>query len=248
MSFADNRGVRIHYEVEGRGLPLVLHHGYSENLRTWYWKDFVKPLQDDYQLILIDIRGHGASDKPHESDAYGLEQYAMDVVAVLDVLELDQAHCFGYSLGGWIGFALAKHAPDRLLSLTIGGVSPYGSSLTVYRNILKTNLESCLTSLEKAFGARLPDEVRQDHFSNDIHALRAAYQHDRPDISAILPSMTIPCLLFAGEADPLYDAIKRCATELPKAVFLSLSGLNHIQVALHLKRVLPHLIKFLAAI
>ena len=109
-------------------------------------------------------------------------------------------------------------------------------------------MESCLTSLEKAFGARLPDEVRQDHFSNDIQALRAAYQNDRPDISAILPSLTIPCLLFAGEADPLYDAVKRCATELRKASFFSLSGLNHIQVALHLKRVLPHLIKFLDAI
>lgn len=98
MPFTNNRGVHIRYEVEGHGPPLVLLHGFSENLRTWYWKGFVEALQDTYQLILLDVRGHGASDKPHDSAAYALAAYAADVVAVLDALEIEQAHYFGYSL------------------------------------------------------------------------------------------------------------------------------------------------------
>lgn len=136
MPFAENRGVRIRFEVEGHGPALVLHHGFSENMRTWYWKGFVEALQEAYKLILFDVRGHGASDKPHDPDAYCLASYVTDVVAVLDALKINQTHYFGYSLGGWTGFGLAQHAPDRLGSLTIGGAHPYGSSLAVYRDMV----------------------------------------------------------------------------------------------------------------
>jgi pimeloyl-ACP methyl ester carboxylesterase len=245
MPFVNNRGVNIRYEVEGQGPSLVLNHGFSENLITWYWKGFVEALKDAYQLILFDVRGHGASDKPHHPDAYVLADYASDVIALLDALEIDQAHFFGYSLGGWTGFGLAQHAPDRLRSLTIGGVHPYGSSLAVYREMLKDGLEGCFAFLETAADIPIPAKMREAHFGNDIRSLRAAYRNDRPDISASISAMRLPCLLFAGETDPLYPAIRRCASELPKAIFLSLPGLNHIQVSLQLKRVLPSLITFL---
>ena len=68
----------------------------------------------DRQLILLDARGHGASDKPHDPAAYDLRLRVGDVTAVLDDLEIRRADYFGYSMGGWIGFGLAKHAPVRL--------------------------------------------------------------------------------------------------------------------------------------
>lgn len=248
MPFANNRSVHIHYKVEGHGPPLVLHHGFSENLRTWYWKDFVEALQDAFQLILIDVRGHGASDKPHDPAAYALAAYASDVVAVLDALEINQTHYFGYSLGGWTGFGLAQHAPDRLLSLTLGGAQPYGSNMDIYRDMLKEDLEHCFALMETAVETPLPEEMRDAFFTNDIHALRAAYQHDRPDVSAFISTVRLPCLLFAGEADPLYAAVQRCASELPDAGFFGVPGLNHAQLALQLKCVLPPVITFLSEV
>src|SRR5262249_36679509 len=127
MPYANNHGIRLHYQVEGEGPPLVLQNGFSDSLESWYEMGYVIPLQHDYRLILIDARGHGASEKPHDPAAYTIQQQAADVVAVLDALAIPDAHFFGYSMGGRIGFALAKYAPTRFPTLIIGGASPYGA-------------------------------------------------------------------------------------------------------------------------
>ncbi len=59
MPYVDNNGTRIHYHVEGEGPPLVLQHGFTSSLKNWYAYGYVEPLKKDYQLILIDARGHG---------------------------------------------------------------------------------------------------------------------------------------------------------------------------------------------
>src|SRR5208282_5062127 len=124
MPYASNQGIRIHYEVEGTGAPLVLQHGFTDSLETWYENGYVEALKRDYRLILVDARGHGASDKPHESSLYAMERRTADILAVLQDLDVRRAHYFGYSMGGWIGFGMAKYAPDRLKALIIGGADP----------------------------------------------------------------------------------------------------------------------------
>jgi pimeloyl-ACP methyl ester carboxylesterase len=91
MPYATNQNVRIHDQGEGEGPPLVLQHGFSNSLESWYDAGYVHALRPDYRLILIDARGHGASDKPHDPDAYALQRRAGDIVAVLDHLHLAHA-------------------------------------------------------------------------------------------------------------------------------------------------------------
>jgi pimeloyl-ACP methyl ester carboxylesterase len=167
---------------------------------------------------------------------------------LLDHLGATQAHYFGYSMGAWIGFGLAKHAPERIRSLALGGITPYSQNMAPYREMLKADLNTCAALLEQAAGAPLSDKQQRLFYQNDIQALRAAYHEDRPDISAILPAISAPCLLFAGEADPLHPLVKRCAAELPQATFRSIPSLNHIQLGLHLERMLPHFSRFLAEV
>jgi pimeloyl-ACP methyl ester carboxylesterase len=124
MPYADNGGIRIHYQVEGQGPALVLQHGFTESLVDWYEAGYVDALKSDYRLILIDARGHGASDKPHDPDAYVLSQRVADVVAVLDELRIAAAHFWGYSMGGWIGFGTVKYARQRVRRVVIGGQHP----------------------------------------------------------------------------------------------------------------------------
>ncbi len=70
MPYASNGAVRIHYVIEGAGPPLLLHHGFTGSSRDWETFGVVAVLRDSYQLIMLDARGHGASDKPHDPSAY----------------------------------------------------------------------------------------------------------------------------------------------------------------------------------
>ena len=70
MPYTTNQGVRIHYQVEGEGPPLVMQHGFTDSIETWYELGYVDTLKHDYRLILVDARGHGHSDKPRTPDAY----------------------------------------------------------------------------------------------------------------------------------------------------------------------------------
>ncbi len=124
MPYVTNAGVSLHYRTEGAGPPLFIQHGFTDSLETWYELGYVDALKADYRLILLDARGHGNSDKPHDSDAYSWALMAGDVVAVLDAEGLPAAHFLGYSMGSVIGFALAKYASQRAYSLLLGGANP----------------------------------------------------------------------------------------------------------------------------
>lgn len=244
MPYVDNAGIRIHYEVEGDGPPLVLQHGFTLSLGEWRQFGYVDALKSDYRLILIDARGHGASDKPHDPAAYGMALRAGDVVAVLDDLGVEQAHYLGYSMGGRIGFDTAKLAPARLLSLMIGGSHPEAVDWQARRG------QEFSGGME-AFLARqpLPDQVKTPSFraqmlANDVEALIAA-SIDRPSVEDVLPTLTMPCLLYVGEADPAYPQVERCVRLIPDATFVALPGLDHWAGLYRSDRVLPHVQTFL---
>jgi pimeloyl-ACP methyl ester carboxylesterase len=112
--------VRVHYEVEGEGPPLVIQHGFTDSIQTWYELGYVDALKLEYQLILVDARGHGASDKPHQPESYKSGCNAANVVSVLADLGISRAHFFGYSMGAWTAFAMAQYAATHVRALIIG--------------------------------------------------------------------------------------------------------------------------------
>jgi pimeloyl-ACP methyl ester carboxylesterase len=83
--------------------------------------------------------------------------------------------------------------------------------------------------------------------TNDVQAL-IAYRAERlasPGFLAILPQMTMPCLVFAGEADPAYPRIQEFVTRMPNATFFSVPGLGHADTLFRSDLVLPHVTEFL---
>ena len=117
MPFADSGGVKIYYEVVGQGDPLVLIQGYGHHLLHWGTlpSEFAK-LQ--YQVILIDNRGVGRSDKPDAPVTIAV--MADDVCKVLDALSIKRASVFGVSMGGMIAQEFALNHADRLANLVLG--------------------------------------------------------------------------------------------------------------------------------
>jgi len=250
MPYANHGGIRIHYQVEGDGPPLVLQHGFTQKLKVWYLFGYVDALKPSYQLILIDARGHGASDKPHDPAAYSLPLRVGDVLAVLDALDIDKAHYWGYSMGGWIGFGMAKYAPARVHSLVIGGAHPYEQRVPPSSRLDGSDPEAFLAALWGRLGidpATIPPAIRQEVLVNDFRALAAA-QQDRPPLEDMLPTMIMPCCLYAGDADPLYPRVQQCAKGIPHATVFAVPGLDHSAAMRESWHVLPHVTQFLETV
>lgn len=117
----DSGGVKIHYIIEGQGEPVILVHGFTASIPVqWGLPGIISKLAKQYQVIALDNRGHGNSDKPHDPDSYG-KQMPEDVLRLMDHLKIKKAHVVGYSMGGFMTtYLLANHA-DRLLTATLGG-------------------------------------------------------------------------------------------------------------------------------
>jgi pimeloyl-ACP methyl ester carboxylesterase len=250
MPYADNQGIRIHYQTEGEGPPLVLHHWSLATMDSWYDYGYVSALKNDYRLILMDARGHGASDKPHRLEAYELKKRVDDIAVVLDDLGIAQAHFFGYSMGGWIGFGVARYAPKRFRSLIIGGQHPYAQSMDELRQLVRYGIENgpeaFVAMWEENFGT-LSSETRERMLAYDYKALLAVAR-DRESLEDVLPTMRMLCLLYAGEMDGVYSMAKECAKQITNATFVTLPGLDHGEAIRRSDEVLPHVKRFLAAV
>jgi pimeloyl-ACP methyl ester carboxylesterase len=244
MPYANNTGVKIYYEVEGQGPPLVLAYGLTGSLNCWRAIGIVDLLRNDFQLILFDARGHGKSDKPHEVSDYGLKM-ANDVVAVLDHIGIDKAHYFGYSMGARVGFWLAVRHTTRFSSFILGGTSPYRSEAQIKR-------EGELVEVMK----RLPNDPERDALlrDNDAQALIAlvtAFGAMPLLTDHELSFISVPVLVFCGDADPRHSGARESANHMPKAKFVSLPGLDHVQADVCITRndlALSHVKEFLAKV
>ncbi len=234
MPYANNNGVKIYYEVEGQGPPLVLHCGSGGLIATWREWGYVDGLRNDYRLVMLDPRGHGSSDKPHDPGAYASEQRVGDVIAVLDDLRADRVHFCGYSYGGRVAFELAKLAPRRLISVIAGGVSaraknPDSPAIRQQIQFYESGSEAFKTivaAFEKSFP--VSPELRDRLLANDAQALIAMLKAPWESLVEDLPHMTMPFLVLVGEKDFSFAWAKEDAARLPNATFVSLPGLDHL--------------------
>lgn len=251
MPYANNQGIQVHYQVRGKGDSLLLVHGMFENWKTWRNHGFVEALEDTYQLIMIDVRGHNLSDKPHDPTLYDVRLLVSDLVTVLDDLDVSKAHYLGYSMGGWIGFAAAKYTPERFNSFILGGWHPYsdrpGHQPNPIPMLREQGTEGIVTWWETA--ALLTEELKSDLQATDVQALMALAQNGRADYRDILPRMSVPCLVYCGDADERHEGARACVQEMPDATFVSLPGHDHLGVLFHgSNKIIPHISAFLERI
>jgi len=224
-----------------------MHHGTFGSGADWIDCGYVDALKADYQVILLDSRGHGQSDKPHDPRAYDLALRASDVLAVMDELGIQTADYFGYSLGGWIGFGLAKYAPERFRSFIFVASHPYAENMQPFRDLMPKDRDALSGILDRVFGNRLTPAMRTRLLANDLNALRILTQ-DRESNAAVMASMIMPCLLIVGELDPRLVQVRQCVSELSNATFFSLPGYDHAALAVCGELVIPHLKTFLAKV
>jgi len=243
MPFADNNGVRIHYEVEGDGQPLVLIHGFLADLEYWRLLGYIEALKSSYRVISIDMRGHGQSDKPHEPKAYGETQRVGDILAVLDAEGVQKAHVWGYSMGGIVGFLLAFHAPGRVASLITGGIAARSTASqpgTV--KLVEAGIDAVVNMFASDPSAAL---FASRVATNDPDALLACAHAPGRSLEDAHPKIQTPCLMYVGDQDASYAFAHETAKRLPNCTLVTLPGLNHLAGWTEIEAVLPHVTTFL---
>jgi pimeloyl-ACP methyl ester carboxylesterase len=242
--YFDSAGVRLRYIVEGVGEPVVLIHGFGSNVELgWGETGIIKGLTGRYQVVALDLRGHGRSGKPHTREAYGFPM-AEDVVRLMDRLRIQRAHVAGYSMGGRIVAMLLAERPARLRSAIIAGAGWEDGQRLQARHI---RMERAARSLEQgqgigpllewhappSAGPPAPQEVEAFNkvflARNDPIALAAVargFTGLQPSESKLRANRT-PALALVGELDPNQpDAIKLAAiTRNLKVVIIR--GANH---------------------
>ena len=245
MPYAASEGVRIHFHVEGTGPPLVLLHGFGVSGDAWRTGGHVEALSDQFQVITMDARGHGRSDKPHDLSAYGLRKRVRDVTSVLDAVGMGKARFLGFSLGGITGFGLSRYAPQRFRSVIVLGADPYaekssGDFEEWGQRYIDRGVEAAIERREMESGP-LSDEQKAELGTRDWKALGATLVATGriKGLGEGLPHGRIPYLLLCGTEDESHELARQAANEFPNVSFTSLEGLDHHESRSRLDVLIP---------
>lgn len=115
-------GKQLYYEAYGEGEPLILLHGYTLSSRMW--APFITDFQEDYEVYLIDLTGHGKSSAFQED--LSIRSVGKDLNEMLQYLQLEKVNAIGFSYGGDVLFQLAILNPSLVESMiAVGAVGTW---------------------------------------------------------------------------------------------------------------------------
>jgi pimeloyl-ACP methyl ester carboxylesterase len=224
-------GIWIAYEVVGEGDPVVLIHGFASNrLINWRapgWYDTLT--KAGRQVIALDVRGHGESDKPHVAAAYDEGELAADVVRLLDHLGHAQADVMGYSMGAFITLRLLHDAQERVRRAVVAGVGEnyYGRGRVDTEEIAAALRARDLSEVEGAVPRTF--RVFADQGKNDLEALALCMTRRRHSFTAAeLSHVRVPVLIVVGEKDVIAGPPGALAAALPRAQAVIVPGRDHM--------------------
>lgn len=236
------RAIHLHHAEAGQGLPVVLVHGFPFNHHIWDAQ--IADLGVSYRVIAPDLRGFGESAAP--DDGYSMDDFAADVVTLLDRLGIDRAVWVGHSMGGYLTFSALRRWPERVRAVAF--VATHARPDTPEKKIQReTSADNAMISgvSDTAFsmmGTIFASGVdRQGPMAQRIydimigtapHAVAGALRGmaARPDSRDVARSLSIPALVVAGEDDEAVGAelTSELAQIIPNAQHVVIPGAGHM--------------------
>lgn len=260
MAYFEHEGCNLHYEEYGHGAPLVLVHGLGSSTRDW--EKQIPVLSARYRLIVLDVRGHGRSDKPRER--YSIGGFSADLGALIDHLDLGAVHLVGWSMGGMICFQLAVNEPARVKSVCIVNSAPEVKVRTpddCWQWFKRWSLMRLLSleTIGKALGAKLfpkPEqaelrlEMARRWATNDKRAYLASFDAIVGwGVQERLAQVACPTLIICADHDYTPVALKEAyAKLLPDARLAVITDSRHATPLDQPERFNQTLLEFLTAI
>ncbi|MGV8937065.1 MAG: alpha/beta fold hydrolase [Allorhizobium sp.] len=225
-------GLQLAYFDEGEpsGPPVLLIHGFASTASVnWVHPGWLKTLGEaGYRVIAIDNRGHGASDHPHDPEAYHPARMADDAAALLTHLGIAEAHVMGYSMGARISAFLALAHPDRVRSLVFGGIGiglcdGVGDWDPIAEALLAPSLDDVTNPRGRMFRA-FADQTKSDRF-----ALAACIQTSRVLIArADMARIDVPVLIAVGTKDDIAGSPQELAAVMQNAQAIDIPERDHM--------------------
>ncbi|MDR6951066.1 pimeloyl-ACP methyl ester carboxylesterase [Ancylobacter sp. 3268] len=215
---------------EGAGEPIVLIHGFASTKEiNWVGPGWVSTLtRAGRRVIAMDNRGHGASVKLYEQDAYDPWIMAGDVLALMSHLGLPRFDVMGYSMGGRIGACVALTAPERVRSLILGGIGIHlvegaGLPVTVAEALLAPSLDDVTDPMGRTFRA-FAEQTKSDR-----QALAACIYGSRRTLTREeVGRIQAPTLIAIGTRDAVSGAARPLAALIPGAEVLDIPDREHM--------------------
>jgi pimeloyl-ACP methyl ester carboxylesterase len=190
----------------------------------------------------------------------------MDRVAVLDDIGVEKSHLLGWSMGGIVCLGAGIHAPERCLSLMMGGTQPYarderpaGTDLPTPKPLRglphgDNPIDQLLMGGGEVWAAfyaanmKVSAGMKKRILQNDFEAViaRFAAMHEKRSLPHYLDPVQMPCLIYVGEDESAYGGAKQLADRLPNAKFVAFPGLNHFELLTSMDVVLPEILHFLS--
>jgi pimeloyl-ACP methyl ester carboxylesterase len=245
----DRDGVRIHYELDGDGPPLVLHTGTAGDLRMWRHAGYATGLAG-HRLLLIDPRGHGLSGRPRGLAAHRIERYVDDVAAVLDAEEIERAAFFGYSDGAGVGYQLAADHPGRVRALVaMGALEHPDQRPALARACRVAGMAELARTIQADEILELPAWLWLQLIETDTEMLCLELEAwaDWSGPWPLLPRIEAPALVIVGEHEDPSGEAARAAVLLPYGRAVTVPDVGHMGVFLAAESVLAAAAPFLTA-
>lgn len=248
-------GTRYHVQISGKGEPLLCLHGFTGTLETW--APFIKNWDQHFQVIQVDLIGHGKSDHPAELKCYSMEKVVHDLLMLLDELSVHKVHVLGYSMGGRVALSLAALHPNRIKTLVLESSTPGLKTIEAQRarrnkdealaqQILVKGIAEFVSDWEntplfasqKRLATCIQETVRQERLrQNEVglaNSLRGMGTGSQPSWWDELAHMDMPVFLITGELDLKFCSIAaNMSKTLPNAETVVVKDAGH---AIHVEK------------
>lgn len=231
MPTFNSDGVEIAYERFGEGTPILLVHGFASNGRVnWVDTGWVDTLVGaGYAPILIDNRGHGTSEKPHDPAAYTSKLMAEDASNLIAHLGVSPLPVMGYSMGARISLFLAMQHPEQVSALILGGMgeavfAPLADNQEIVEGLLAPSFQDVSHEKARMF-RRFADST-----GSDLRALAARMRAPHTTLTAQdLLTIEAPALVAVGEEDEIAGSPVPLAAALRNGQALVIARRDHMR-------------------
>ncbi|MGA9286711.1 MAG: 2-succinyl-6-hydroxy-2,4-cyclohexadiene-1-carboxylate synthase [Anaerobacillus sp.] len=242
-------GQSFHVEIEGVGEPLLLLHGFTGDSSSW--SSFIQSWSSSFQVVAIDLIGHGKSSKPLDPSYYSMEAMSSTLKKLLDHLGLNKIHILGYSMGGRFALSFTLQYPSYVKSLILESSSP-GLKTSMEREerrqrdhalaerIIEKGIVDFVEFWETiplfASQQQLPEEVQSKTRAQRLrnseiglsNSLKGMGTGAQKPLWNQLNRLDIPVLLITGELDKKFISIaKQMEKAISQADFVQINDAGH---------------------